>query len=125
MDYAQYKKLKEEIDADYQKKKDALEMLWSMYQKPNGASSSPSESYSRGSGASVSDAIRKVLSGLEGDFTVDDIQQGLTDHGIKGVARLSITNTLHRLWRRKEIDLVKKGQGRTASIYRKIQKELL
>lgn len=117
MDYAQYKKLKEEIEQDYKKKKEALETLWSMYQKPGGATASEL-GHSHNGGVPISDAIRKVLSGINGDFTVDDIQQGLKDHGIKGVERLSITNTLHRFWRRKEIALSKKGQGRRPSTYR-------
>lgn len=123
MDYAQYKKFKEEIEADYKKKKEALELLWSMYQKSNGAVAFE-EGNSRGSEGSISDAIRKVLSGITGNFSVGDIQQGLIDYGVKGVERLSITNTLHRLYRRKEIAVVEKGQGRRASVYR-VEKEAI
>lgn len=116
MDYAQYKKLREEIEEDYKKKKDALETLWSMYQKPAGVGLAEDGGCS--SDASISDGIRKVLSGISGNFSADDIQQGLKDHNINGIERLTITNTLHRFWRRKEIALVKKGQGRRASTYR-------
>lgn len=118
MDYEEYKRLKEEIEAEYQKKKEALEMIWRMSQKHNGGNVSDGER----SNISVSDSIRIVIDSLSGDFTADNIQQGLKDHNVKGANRLLITNTLHRLSRRNEIVVVKKGVGRTPSIYRKSQK---
>ena len=120
MDYAQYKKLKEEIETEYQKKKDALEMVWRMCQKQNGASASGTEH----SGSSTSDAVRRVIEGLANDFTANDIQQGLKDHSVKGVQRLAITNTIHRLCRRGELEVVKKGRGRMAGVYRKKKQEV-
>lgn len=119
MDYAQYKKLKEEIEAEYQKKKDALEMVWRMCQKQNGSNASGGDS----SELSTSDVIRRVIEGLANDFTATDIQQGLKDHNVKGIQRLTITNTIHRLCRRGELEVVKKGQGRMAGVYRKKKQE--
>jgi len=118
MDYTEYQKLKEEIEAEYQKKKEALEMIWRMSQKHNGTGISDGEH----SNISISDAIRKIIDGLPGEFTADNIQQGLRDHNFKGVNRILITNTLHRLFRRNEIVVVKKGIGRTPGIYRKLLK---
>lgn len=116
MDYAEYKKLKEEIDAEYQKKKEALEMVWHMSQKHN----KDNVSGANNTDVSFSDSVRKVIAGLTGDFTVNEVKQGLEDHGVKEVDRLAITNTLHRLFRRKEIEVVRKGAGRTSSVYRKV-----
>jgi len=56
MDYAQYKKLKEEIEAEYQKKKDALEMV-AYVPKAKCANASGAEH----SGSSTSDAVRRVI----------------------------------------------------------------
>lgn len=118
MDYTEYKRLKDEIDAEYQKKKEALEMIWRMSQKHNGVNVSDGER----SSITLSDAMRKLISNFPGDFTANDIQQGLKDHNIKGVTRLAITNTLNRLLRRNEIDVIKKGRGRSPGLYRRTQK---
>ena len=119
MDYAQYKKLKEEIEAEYQKKKDALEMVWRMCQKQNGSGVSGAEH----SASTISDAVRRVIEGLANDFTANDIQQGLKDHSVKGIQRIAITNTIHRLCRRGELEVVKKGRGRMSGVYRKKKQE--
>jgi response regulator of citrate/malate metabolism len=121
MDYAQYKNLRDEIESDYKKKKEALEMLWSMYHK----SSPHSPPTTKGSRTPTSDIVRQIIAGLKDEFTADDIQQGLKDYNLKNVSRLSINNTLHRLWRRKEIDVIKKGQGRMPSLYKKINQSEL
>ena len=74
----------------------------------------------------VSGAVRAVVEGLSGDFTADDVHRGLKDHGLlegKTVKRISLTNTLHRLHRRGELEVVRKGQGRTPGLYRKKAKQ--
>ncbi len=118
MDYAEYKRLKDQIEVEYQKQKDALEMVWRMSQKDNPSSVIDGEQPR----ITLSDAMRKVINGLAGDFTADDIEEGLKDHNVKDATRLSITNTLHRLSRRGEIVVVKKGIGRLPGTYRMAQK---
>lgn len=118
MDYSEYKRLKEEIEAEYQKKKEALEMIWRMSQKHLETVASDGER----TNGSIADAIRKVINSLPGDFTADHIQQGLKDHSVRGVGRLGITNTLHRLSKRNEIVVIKKGVGRIPSLYHKFKK---
>ena len=120
MDYAQYKQLKDKIEIDHKKKLEALEMVWRMCQKQNGSSASGVEH----SGSTTSDAVRRVIEGLANDFTANDIVQGLKDHSVKGVQRIAITNTIHRLCRRGELEVVKKGRGRMAGVYRKKKQEM-
>lgn len=115
MDYAQYKKLKEEIEAEHKKKLEALELIWRMCQNQNSSDAKDGADRS----ISTADAIRKVLEGLSGDFSADDIEQGLKDHHVKRVKRIAITNTLHRLVRRGELEIVKKGRGRISGVFRK------
>ena len=119
MDYAQYKQLKDEIEIDHNKKLEALEMVWRMCQKQNGSGASGTEH----SGSTASDAIRRVIEGLANDFSANDIQQGLKDHSVKGIQRIAITNTIHRLCRRGELEVVKKGKGRMPGVYRKKKQE--
>ena len=120
VDYAQYKQLKDEIEIDHKKKLEALEMVWRMCQKQNGSSASSVEHF----GSTTSDAVRRVVEGLANDFTANDIVQGLKDHSVKGVQRIAITNTIHRLCRRGELEVVKKGRGRMAGVYRKKKQEM-
>ncbi len=63
---------------------------------------------------------------MRGNFSADDVQQSIVDHGFipsEEIKRLAITNTLHRLFRRGEIEVVTKGSGRSGSIYRLKQNE--
>ena len=123
MDYEEYKKLRTQIATEYQAQLDALDMVWKRIQSLN----SPSISTQSGSGGNgshtpqIAKRIRVAIKDFKQEFTADDVQQSLVDHGFMKpdeVNRLSITNALHRLYRRKEIDVVKRGQGRNGSIYR-------
>ena len=120
MDYAQYKKLKEEIEAEHKKKLEALEMVWRMCQNQNHTDAKDGSDRS----GSTADAIRKVIAGLSNDFSADDVEQGLKDHHVKRVKRLAITNTLHRLHRRGELEIIRKGQGRMPGIFRPKKQEM-
>lgn len=118
MDYAEYKKLKDSIEAEYKKRIDALEMVWHMSQGQDEVTGISDDKPC----LSLSNEIRKVITGLSVEFTANDIEQGLQDHGFGRKKRIQITNTLHRLMRLKELEVVRKGEGRRASTYRKIQK---
>lgn len=118
MNYEEYKRLKEAIEKDCKKKLEALEMVWSMSREEPNKQGSSDEHPKR----SISDAIRKVVGGMSGEFTADDIVQGLKDHGFEYEKRVQVTNTLHRLLRKKEIEVAKHGAGRVGSSYRKIKK---
>lgn len=116
MDYAEYKQLKDQIEQERLRKMEALELVWKMSQSKGDSSLKGDITHA---GRSKSDSIRSVIKGLEGGFSARDVEQGLKDHGIKGFSRIHITNTLHRLCRRGELESVRKGQGRIAGTYRK------
>lgn len=118
MDYSEYKKLKDAIEAEYKKKLEALEMVWSMSREEPSMLGSSDDNQKK----SISDAIRKVISGMSGEFTADDIVQGLKDHGFEYEKRVQVTNTLHRLLRKKEIEVAKPGAGRVGNVYKRIPK---
>lgn len=118
MDYAEYKKLKDMLESDYKKRVEALEMVWHMSQGQAVGQSNTDDKPK----ISISNAMRKVIDGLSGSFTADDILQGLQDHSFGGMQRIQVTNTLHRLMRKKELEVVEKGVGRTGSKYRKVVK---
>ena len=118
MDYALYKKMKDDIEREHQKKLDALELLWENYRprNPNGEKKSSRS----GEPGKISDAMRTVISGFNSEFTPNDVQEGLKDVlGDGNFTRLQITNTLHRFYRRGEIEVVQKGRGRASGTYRR------
>jgi chromosome condensin MukBEF complex kleisin-like MukF subunit len=123
MDYEEYKKLKKQIADEYERELAALEMVWKRFQSLN-SPSRKSISSANGDAAHappIAKSIRTAIKDFKSDFSADDVQQALIDHGfVKSdeVNRLSITNALHRLYRRKEIEVVTRGQGRKGSIYR-------
>lgn len=118
MEYAEYVKLKSEIEADYQKKKEALEMVWRMSKRHENGHSTDGETYK----TTLSSNIREIIKGLPDQFDANDVEEGLKAIGVKLRGRIALTNTLHRLYRRHELDVIKKGLGRTPGVYRKAQK---
>lgn len=123
MNYEEYKKLRNQITTEYQDQLAALDMVWKRIQGLN----SPSRKSQNGSNGDtphtpqIAKSIRTAIKDFKHEFTADDVQQALIDHGFiksEEVNRLSITNALHRLYRRKEIEVVKRGQGRNGSTYR-------
>lgn len=128
MDYGQYKTMRQDILDECNKQLDALDMVWKRLQALNAPTKNATSIESSRAHGSVpfSKMLRTVIKGLTQDFNADDVQLGLIDHGFKtseNINRLAITNSLHRLLRRGEIDLVKRGQGKQGSIYRQKQEE--
>lgn len=122
MDYKQYKQIKQDIENEYKKNLEALEIVWKRAQGM-GSGAVHSSTENGGSDVGTSDAVRSVISGLgEIEFDVDAVVEALNAHSMfqsQKIKRLSINNTLHRLMRRGELEVVKKGQGRMSSIYKK------
>ena len=121
MTYEEYLKLRKDIEKEYQRNLEALDLTWKRYKAMSGQSPDNSDGENPLS-EKLSGAVRTVVGGMGQDFTVDDIERGLKDHGLfegKRIKRLALTNTLHRLARRGELEIVKKGKGRLPGIYRK------
>lgn len=123
MDYEEYKKLRKQIQEEYEQELAALDKVWRRFQSLN----SPSRKQTvitNGDAppkSPIARSIRSAIKDFKGEFSADDVQQSLIDHGFipaGEINRLAITNALHRLYRRGEIAVVKRGQGRNGSIYR-------
>lgn len=121
MDYAQYKKLKEDIENEYRKNLDALDRIWNLSKKMSSSESGERAILSDLSGTdNFTKAIRAVIDGLGSEFSVDEIIQGLKDvFGEKEFKRIQITNTLHRLCRKGDYQIVRKGRGRSPGLFGK------
>ena len=121
MTYEEYLKLKKDIELEYRRNLDALELTWKRYKSISGQTRESNDPDSPSS-EKLSTAVRIVVNGINQNFSVDDIERGLKDHGLfegKQIKRLALTNTLHRLARREELEVIKKGKGRLPGIYRK------
>lgn len=122
MNYSEYLQLKKDIENEYRKNLDALELVWKRSQNVLSRTQQGNKIETPGVDQPLSEAVRLVIAQMDKDFTADLIEIGLSDHNYnegKPVNRVSLTNTLHRLWRRGELELVKKGRGRTPSAYRR------
>lgn len=122
MNYSEYLQLKKDIENEYRKNLEALELVWKRSQNVLSRTHQGNKIETPGVDQPLSEAVRLVIAQMDKDFTADLIEIGLRDHNYnegKPVNRVSLTNTLHRLWRRGEIELVKKGRGRTPSSYRR------
>lgn len=124
MNYAEYLKLKKDIENEYKRNLEALELIWKRSQSVFVASQQGDNPELPGmpSEQPLSEATRLVISQMNKDFNADEVEQALRDHNYndgKPINRVSLTNTLHRLFRRGEIELVRKGRGRISSTYKK------
>ena len=123
MNYEEYKKLRKQIADEYEQELAALERVWKRFQNLNSPTlkTDVGANNERRSNVPIAKYIRAAIKDFRQDFTADDVEQSIADHGFaeKGqIASVSITNTLHRLFRSGEIAVVKRGEGRTGSIYR-------
>ena len=116
----EYKKLKREIQAEYDEKIKALEMVWRM---SGGASQSASKNSGTAIGkGSLLQAVRYALPKISGEFTLREvIKQIQADNPVfaETLKRASLSSTLKRLANDKEIVLVMEGKGKRASKFRR------
>lgn len=117
MKQREYETLKAQIEAEYRKKSDALELVWKMSVK-GAASAAPTT----GRGA-VLNAVKSAINVMHGNFNTADIERQIRGaDAILGakVKRGSISNTLKRLVGEKLIEVVDQGTGRQASTYKRV-----
>jgi len=109
----EYKRIRSTIEADYRKKLDALELIYSMAAK-NGAPSSATPVKGE-----LAQAVLEALQHQVAEFSPRDIEAVVTTtHPELLAKRASISNTLKRLEGR-EIELIQKGSGKRPSKYRR------
>jgi hypothetical protein len=112
----EYKRLRAEIEADYRKKLEALDLVWSM---SNGATR-PGQNIS-GRGAILL-AVRTAVAGLQSTFGPPEVESSIKKNDpalAPKIRRASISNVLKKLVDEGTVEVVEKGQGRQASTYRK------
>ena len=111
----EYKRLRATIEADYRKKIDALDLIYSMSGGGNGTVTAAGN---RVKGA-LAQGVVAAISQTTGDFNVRDLEESLRImYPNLVVKRASLSNTLKRL-EGKEIEVVERGAGKRPSKYRR------
>jgi len=121
MNQREYERLKREIQAEYQKKLEALEMIWQMAQNRNhSTASATTRSTSELARGFLLSAVKNALQHISGDFSQHIVVQKIAElhPNLSPVKRASVSSALKRLAGGKEIELVEAGSGKRPSVYR-------
>ena len=115
MDEREYIKIKADIEADCQRKLEALETVWSLYKgKPS------ADVTNRLPPSSLTAVVRQAMPSLGEKFSIWEIQKQMEKlfpaiHYKKN----SLSGTLTRMHQRKEIEIVRKGEGTAPAVYKR------
>jgi hypothetical protein len=115
----EYLKLKRQIQAEYQKKLDALEMVWKMAKeetKKEWAGKGKADGHGE-----LLKAVQDSIAAFTGDFNVRDVEEKMKEMHpsiASRTKRSSISTVLKRLADNHDIAQIEKGTGRAASKYR-------
>ena len=115
----EYLRMKRQIEADYRKKLDALELVWGM--AGGSASSSPSTSSDELRRGDLREAIRSAVRDLTGEFRPEDVLDAIRadDELLAALIKpASLSSALKRLAEKGEIELIEAGSGKRPSRYR-------
>jgi hypothetical protein len=122
MDEKEYKRIRQDIEDAYRRQLEALDMVWAFEQHKNIAGVvGPAEPSSRLLPAqSMTALVREVLPKLGERFSIWEIQKEI-DKMYPGAQfkTNSLSGTLTRMHQRKEILIVKKGEGTAPTIYKR------
>jgi len=127
MNEKEYRRLKKAIQDDHRKKLEALDLVWQMSNdcappkplKPQNATK-PGENpeASRGKTATV---VEEAVSAAGKEFSTKEIAKWISEKlGPDVVERSTISHSLRRM---KSIELVKKGLGKSPSLWRKLESD--
>lgn len=116
----EYNRLRREIEAEYRKKLDALEMVWGMSNASRRSGNETNRTTHARKGALLN-IVRSVLPEMQGEFSQRDVLDKVREKNAElDVKRASLSSTLRRLADDKEIDLLELGAGKRPSRYKVI-----
>jgi hypothetical protein len=121
MNEREYNRLKSEIEAEYRRKLDALELVWKMSNSSrNGTQAIQAVNGVVGKGRLLK-AVRHSLTELRGDFTLHEVENQirLVNPTLAAtIKRPSLSSALKRLAKEGVIIVVSVGAGKKPSKYR-------
>lgn len=118
MNEREYRRLRREIEEDFRKKTEALDLVWQMA-KPSASGESVSAG-GRWSKGMVLDEIRSVLKEMQETFGAKTVMEKVQERNpeLATLKRASFSSALRRLADEHEIELVTLGAGKRGSVYR-------
>jgi len=121
MNEREYRRLKDEAKAEYDRKLDAIEMVWKL-SGGTSANGAQNTSVSVGKGL-LQKAIRLALEDIPNEFTIRDAEDWIRRNNASLAATLkrpSLSSALKRLAGEGVILLTSTGSGKRPSKYRKV-----
>src|SRR3990172_361203 len=116
----EYRRLKSQIEDEYKKKIDALELVWKMSNESDGSNGTEKSRQVIGKGT-LQKAVRQVLFEIKGEFDIHDVERRIKHNApslANTVKRASLSSAIKRLVGT-EIEVVSIGSGKRPSRYRK------
>lgn len=118
MNEREYNRMKSEIEAEYRRKLDALDLVWKMSNANRNGTQVANPLIGKGQ---LLKAVRQALPSIRGDFTLHDIENRIRVDNPTLAATLkrpSLSSALKRLVKDGVIALVSVGAGKRPSKYR-------
>ena len=119
MNEREYNRLRKHIEADYEKKIEALELVWAMSQGDLGGASSNGKANVRQARGVASECVSDAIQRKGGMcFSVRDIAELISRDCETTVNRTTIAHKLRALVDGGQLSVVTVGKGKRATIYR-------
>lgn len=112
----EFKRLRSAIEDEFQRKMDALNLVYKMSNED-----SPKQEKDPASKGALAEAVGKAVSQMSSNFNVRQIENAIKVFNpvlAANIKRSSISNTLKRM-EGTELDVVERGKGKRATIYRR------
>lgn len=113
----EYRRLRQQIEDDYRRKIDALEIVWKMSADTTNGVSRSDGPIKRGT---IDTLVRSVISRMTGTFSPRDVMDEIhrTPDVPVGISRSSVSSALKRLADEDLLYVVEVGKGKRASRYK-------
>ena len=113
MKKSEYLKLKNQIEQEFLKKVEALEMVWEM------SGGNDLEGIIPPARGGITVAVKKFVSDSASPFNIFDVENEVKKTK-PDARRVSVSTVLRRMVQSNEIEIYKSGSGRTPHVFRKI-----
>jgi hypothetical protein len=112
----EYLRLKRQIEAEYQEKMKALDLVWRMAGKPE-------QRPGRLPRTAIQQLVRTFVNEWhEGDFSVDEVTNYLRQQSPTAVvSRSSLSKALRRFVLNRQLEITSQGKGRKPRRYRRVE----
>lgn len=126
MNEREYNRLKQQLEAEYKRKLEALETVW-QFARESTRETAPAKRDSAGRAGTLMGAIRSVLPYVEGEFDINTIIKLVEERNKdirKPINPTSVSGSLRKLEKANAIMLTEVGAGKRPNRYRKVDRSI-